>query len=404
MATDPTISLHAGDGVQQQGGAFGQLGGILDTVGKMNQVKLFQQSFAARQKAGAILASAPDLQTGLDNLAKDPDVNAFAPELVNDARSRLNAQAAYEGTQQDQRQKGLEGGLKAIVAAGPDPVLRKAAVDGYMNTLSPGQRKIMQAPMDNLVTSLTQGLPDDPVAAKDEISKRAAALGTAVGMTQAPLTYGEPGIVSTGGSQNPIKTDLATGQVTATGAPVAMTQPPTITDAGKVPIGGVGASGFPSSNPLGATNASAGAGGGRGGGSAALGVTTPQAAAIARANSSISKSNGGDLPAPDGGDAAAPTAPLSYTGKPLWDSDSDFTLRGQHGVGTGGVAVKGPLQMQQAADTLHEYNTDGLARFKSAQTSLAGLETINSDLDNLNKIGGFSAPGAAGGGRAGWPG
>jgi hypothetical protein len=399
MATDPTISLHAADGMQQNG-AFGQLGGTLETINKLNQVKLFQQSFAAKQKAGAILATAPDLQTGLDNLAKDPDVNAFAPELVDAARARLNAQAQYEGTQQDQREKGLQGVTRGIVAAGANATQRKAVIDAYMSTLSPGQQKIMQGPVSALESSLTEGLPADPEQARKEVLKRAAALGTSVGMTVPQLepAYGQGGTLDTGPSIIPTVRNAATNELGVTGAPIAKGVPPQVTEPGKPTIGGAGGGVGP--NPM--TGGSMGAPVAPPANARALGVAPdPRAAAITRANGGGGGASG-NLPAPDDSGIVAATAPGGETvpvagdGKPLWSSPDDIKSPLKFQLGTGGKPIMNDTENAQSLHSLDDYNGAGKDRFTAAQNSMANFATLSSDLDNLAHTGGFLTPGALG--------
>ena len=98
MPVDPSISLDVtggSSGPMQPGNsasanplaAASSYAGIAQ---QMNQLKLFNATMAARQKAGQIMASAPDAATGQSLLSQDPEVTKYLPELPAQIGSGLN--------------------------------------------------------------------------------------------------------------------------------------------------------------------------------------------------------------------------------------------------------------------------------------------------------------------------
>ena len=184
MAVDPSVSLGLKfpDPASQPN--------ALDTVGKfatiqnnLNQNKLFQQTFAARQQAGHIMATAPDLETGLSNLYKDPQVAPFAGEMVGQIRQGMLAGVQYQGEVQKQATSGYDAviqGLPAMLAS-PTEGTWKNAIESKLGTLSPLARKQVEPILANMKTALLDGLPDDPAAAKAEFAKRVAGFSLATG-------------------------------------------------------------------------------------------------------------------------------------------------------------------------------------------------------------------------------
>lgn len=214
--TDPSIIMNSlgakpGSGIQLQSD-------LQDLQAKMNQNKLFQQTYGARVKAGQILASSPDLETGLGNLYKDPQVAPFAGEIVSSIRQGMLAQTQNAGEQQKQAESGFEAFKKVLpaLAADPSPSTWKSVTDPVLATLSPSARKSVSSAMDSLRESLVDGLPDDPAAAQQQFRSRVAGLAAANPEVWG-LMFGKPGQVDLGGSIQPTMTNPSTGAVSPAG-------------------------------------------------------------------------------------------------------------------------------------------------------------------------------------------
>ena len=122
-------------------------GGLLPTLGQfatiqnsLNQNRLFQQTFAAKQRAGQIIAGAPDLETGIKALYADPNVSPFAPEIVSNIRQGMLAQTQQAGALQQQGTDALTGFLKAAPGAIANPQAFDAMANAYLASVNPQVR------------------------------------------------------------------------------------------------------------------------------------------------------------------------------------------------------------------------------------------------------------------------
>src|SRR5258708_26964876 len=190
MPLDPQISLGVKPPAPVDlGASLGTVGSFAGIQNQLNTNRLFQQTFAARQRAGQILSASPDLEQGLDQLYRDPVTAPFAAETANAVRqgqqtfaeiNRLRAVTA--GEQQKQAQDGLHAAVGQALPAiidNPSNATWDAVIDAQLKTLSPSARAAVGPALDSLKTSLLSGIPSDPSAARAEFSKRAAALSLA---------------------------------------------------------------------------------------------------------------------------------------------------------------------------------------------------------------------------------
>lgn len=203
MALDPAISL----GVKtpdpsSAANPLSTLGAFASIQNQLNQNRLFQQTFAARQTAGQILANAPDMDSGLAQLMKNPLTAPFAPEIGNSIRQYESTTADVQGKIQDQSSTGLQAVLKGAMAGLGNPEMLIPAVTSSLATLSPQARARVQPAVNDLLTSLTQGLPQDPAAAAMQYRQRLYGLGISAGITPEALSgiVGSPTTRDVGGS------------------------------------------------------------------------------------------------------------------------------------------------------------------------------------------------------------
>lgn len=157
--------MRALSGLQGQGSAAPAGGPLsaLSTLGQyaqvqnsLNQNKLFQQTFAARQRAGQIIAASPDLDTAVAAMYKDPIAAVYAPTAANEIRTYQQIQLNMAKTKTEGVQAGLQGFLK--MSLGPQGMdegtwntYKKAALDAA----SPEFRQPMSAAIDDYRKALT---------------------------------------------------------------------------------------------------------------------------------------------------------------------------------------------------------------------------------------------------------
>lgn len=386
MPVDPTISLGVKVPEPAQGAnPLATISNFAALQNTLNQNKLFQQTFAARKRAGEILSQSPDLEKGLEELYRDPITAPFAGETVNAVRQgqqtfadiqRLRAVTA--GEQQKQATDGLKAavgyGLPAIIE-NPSNSTWDSVMSAQLRTMSPFARAAVEPALASLKTSLLADLPDDPVAARKEVQKRAAALSLASGFT--PESYaavaGKPATQNLG---NVIQPGLeAPGQpFTAGGPALPVGAPPRYENfPGGVPAAVPGIPGNAPGNPL--------TGGPGPSGGNALGAESAAPAGPAGGSTGSA------------GSPEAPGIPLGLAGNgELLILPANVTSPSV-GKGAKGMQILSPAQQENAKELQTEFAGSGLRAYQNANNTLGSLESMSADLDTLAKGGGFLTPG-----------
>jgi uncharacterized protein YidB (DUF937 family) len=184
-----TIALGVNSGLQQQGqGAANPLGAMDAFAGlqqKFNLIKLFQQEFAAKQRAGEIFATSPDPETAMRQIMQDKVAAPFAPAIVSSIRQGNLALTQLQGEQQNQAKSAWEGVLQTLpaLAGDPDPKRFDSLMAGKMKLMSPAARERVQEALPSIRESIYGGLPDDPEAAKGQMGQRIMGLAMSAGVT-----------------------------------------------------------------------------------------------------------------------------------------------------------------------------------------------------------------------------
>lgn len=206
MAVDPEISL----GIKPVTSPFS--GNPLETLGQIqgiqaqqNQLKQFAATFAARQKAGQIIASAPDLASGLDAASKDPDVMGFAGDVYNVAREAQLAQTRVAGETQEQGLKGYHVFTSALPSTLTNPESFGPNAATALSLTSPQARGAVNDAIRNLHSAITSGGPDpqqDPQGYADFVKKNivSTALGSGTPAAQLHAITGENDTQNQGGA------------------------------------------------------------------------------------------------------------------------------------------------------------------------------------------------------------
>lgn len=188
MPIDPTISLNA-QGVQPQGFLSGNpvstIAGFAQVQNALNQNRLFQQTFAARQQAGSILAAAPDLETGLQQLYQNPLTAPFAGEVANSIRAGQQTLTQIQGEQQHQAQSGMEAVFKALPGLYSNPTNQQwqSSMNAALAPLSPVARQRAMDGIESIRMGLMDNLPADPQAAQATMRQRIGAFMLGGGVT-----------------------------------------------------------------------------------------------------------------------------------------------------------------------------------------------------------------------------
>jgi hypothetical protein len=239
--TDPSLSLDAWPrgGTQAPGAAaaggnpLALVGQFADIQNKVNQNRMFQQTFAARQRAGQIIAASPDLETAFQSLTKDPQVAPFAGPIINEYRQGMLSQLQYQGEQSAQARSGFEGVLKALPAALADPSQLGPAIQQQTALMSPAARAKSAPAIASLVSALTDGLPQDPAQARQLFNQRLTGQMISAGVTPDAVKgiVGSMTTMDLGGQKVPgvqLPPQLGGGFVPG-GKPLQMSLPPTLT-------------------------------------------------------------------------------------------------------------------------------------------------------------------------------
>lgn len=195
MPVDPEISLQVRGGSSGPANAgyapaasTNPLAAVESVVGiqqGMNSLRQFQQTFAARQRAGEILASAKDPDTGVADLLKDPLVAGFAPELAQTAASTRQTILSAQGEAARQGFDAFHNTLANLPQVVPG--LAKGDFNGWdtmvkngLNLASPAARPGLISSFNNMKAWLTHDLSSDPKEAESQINQRITAGLTAV--------------------------------------------------------------------------------------------------------------------------------------------------------------------------------------------------------------------------------
>lgn len=336
-------------------GGLEALGSIADTMGKMNQLRLFQQTFHAKQKMGQILSTAPDTESGWETIMRDPEVAPFAGEALGQWRAAQLAFTQQQGEQQKQAQDAYRGFVLSLPRLLQDPGQWNSAVTGALATTPEAVRGRVSDSMEALRAGLLDHLPSDPVAARRELNKRiSAALVTLPGgLDSIKGVLGTPETKDTGGAlvpgvvappQGGISGE-APGQFTGTPPVVKKTLAPQVLPGTPAIIGGA-------------------------------------------------HGTGGGGEAPEGADEPV-TLGMAGNGKPLTYDPRVDGRSPKVGSGAAGLNVLSPAQEKASEELMKVWTTDGARAASNAQTTMALLEEMDHDFDVMQRNGGFNIPGAA---------
>lgn len=211
------------------GSALGQIGQIAETSQRLNQMQQFQAQFAAKRKFGAIMAAAPDPETGMANASKDPDVAAFAGEAMGQYRQMQETMSRISGMQQEQNTHGLQAVMKAAGMAATDPGNFGNYVTAAIKAMPPEIAKRDGPAMQQLVQAWAGDNPDPATFQKRALTAFAGAGGTPEALAAA--TGSRPAQIDTGGFQYMGSQSLMPGGQFIPGTALGKTLPAQVADA-----------------------------------------------------------------------------------------------------------------------------------------------------------------------------
>lgn len=220
MAIDPSISLGVTAPPQAANNPLQMVGQFANIQNALNQNRLFQQSFAARQRAGEIMATAPDTETGLNDLYRDPLVAPFAPQIINTVRegqqTAANIAKLHQDTlrsQYETAQSGLGAFYKTLGPVMQDPSQWNSIVEANLSVMPPELRARVAPAFESIRKGL---VGDNPT--RDVFQGRIAGLMMAGGIHK-------DDIAAQAGTVLPQFVDITTPsgqkQTVLTGGPVA---------------------------------------------------------------------------------------------------------------------------------------------------------------------------------------
>jgi len=158
------MELPAGQGVAR-------MGTLVDLQQKMQETRMKGLELLGRQRAGEILAAAPDLKSGIDALSKDPLVGGFATEVTSTMQAVEASMASTAATKQATALSGLDAVIKGSFAALNDPQTFVPLVEAFSTTLDPEARISVMKALPNLQAAFFDGmLPVDPDMTPEELA------------------------------------------------------------------------------------------------------------------------------------------------------------------------------------------------------------------------------------------
>jgi hypothetical protein len=186
------IALQTKTYIQPQGGpgALGGMGDAIQNVDRLAQVQQrglsaqgTMQEFAAKQRAGAIIAAAPDFETGLKQAQSDPLVAGFAPMVLGQLRQTQGLITSTQGEQAKQNRDGIQSVLQAAAGAARDPSRLPALITGGLQGLPQDIQDRIKPAIGSFTSALLDGLPADPTARGAAYTQRLVGLLSSAGMS-----------------------------------------------------------------------------------------------------------------------------------------------------------------------------------------------------------------------------
>jgi hypothetical protein len=351
---DPSIPLQAGAGLAQPtnplaGNPVGMMQGFAQVQNLLNQNRLFQQTFQARQRLGEIMATSDTIDEAMQRASQDPIAGPFATQQALAVKQLDQATLAMQGQRMEQAKSGMQAVVQGLAGVYNNPTNDQWQLNmgAALQPLSPVAKAAAAPFVESMRQGLMNNLPADPAAAGPILKNRIAGMLMSSGVT--PETFRQ-----------------VTGQIAPTFQTVQGTQ--------GQPIPGV-ASGTGQFNPLQGPST-----GGTAGPINGMGTTvTPNTA-----NSPLAAPGGGLI-----GPTATAHAQMEAVGRQAGDI--------QQQMSDAAAAIPGTIKRLDTMDsTLGQFQAGGLASWRARVGQLmqglrnAGASWITPDL--INAVSNSSLP------------
>ncbi len=393
MPVDPTISLGVTGGKEgpatpgfQPSNPLSLINGITELQTRQLALQTARQTFAAKQKIGKIMAGAGSVTEGLAQAAQDPDVQAWVPDVAQTIQQTQNIAQQYKGQVQGQTADAFQHVGSLLLGGLVDPASVERNLPLVLNNIPDrGIRETVRQSAEHAIQGLSVGMKpnsnNDPAVAqanKDIYTKNLTAAGLATGTLDAMSKLGGTAgtVTAPGGALQPTITaptlpapvsGNAPGSTRLAGPPVAQGLQPTLSAPGNLPVnegqGGQRWTGTDAGNPL----------------APAPRPSTAPASTSASASEEPS---------------SAPPSQTAGDGSPLIPSGYKLQAPGKKAGVVGGVPI-GPAAVisQKLAES---FGGEERAAYNNAGPSLALLDEMDRNFDNMSKDGGFMTPGSFG--------
>lgn len=180
---DPNIALGIKVPQPQAVDPLATLGQFATIQNAMNQNKLFQQQFAAKQRMGQIFSESADPESAMTAIMRDPIAAPFAGEAMNAYRSGMLSLSQQHSQELSQNDTALGAYMKAATSAMSDPSLLPGITKRVLQTLPPAVRERVAPAIQSVNESLLSGLDKLPAESRlGAYKQRLIGLGISAGL------------------------------------------------------------------------------------------------------------------------------------------------------------------------------------------------------------------------------
>lgn len=217
MPLDPAISLDIKAPQVQPVGPLDMMGKLALTQNAINQNKLFQQQFQAKQGLSDAYSAAMDPTTGkldqnklMQAVSKDPRTAFMMGDIIRGQQEQQQRDLSISGTQLEQAHKSMgmiQGQISSLLSQ--DQVTPRDVIGKTGELLAAG------AITKEAAASVLSGMPQDPTQIKPWLQQHL--LGSMDAQQRLTAMHGAPQVINSGGAQQIVQTSPLTGQTRVDG-------------------------------------------------------------------------------------------------------------------------------------------------------------------------------------------
>lgn len=181
------------------------LSGMTELQQRMNQMRLFNEQMKARQQAGSIMATSPDMDTAMQSMSRNPQVMGYMPDILNTIRQADLTNTQLQGARQTQGDTALHSVMQSVPSAMTDLSSFDNMMSSRLATLPPSIQAQVKDSVGHIRSALFDGLPDDPKTRQSAYNQRWNAMMIGGGFTPDQIAgiSGTPKIQDVGGGLVP---------------------------------------------------------------------------------------------------------------------------------------------------------------------------------------------------------